>query len=388
MRLRSQIAKWALAALTVLFLASVSRSQLPERDPPLTKDQPLFEVDLSKFGYERFSDGTVRAVSIRVAFTEANTAALAWSVYDPPIASKGTVLPAMRPGLLQVALVDAVTGQERGEREWKIPSIWFGFLGLRDGKFITCTGNTIHLFSASFELVHEQTLGENPCPRFGPQNASPSQRSLLLSYLPKDGVHTMELWDTQTLEVISKWMGTPGTRETPSASDQWIAGLCGDPSDLCVREIGQPWRPFHIAGKDVTARATTAPVHFVNDDTFVAERNPLIVAKVDGSVLFSVELPKGRHAISVKPTGGSRFAVVEGRLRGLKSAPLDMYPFLTADRVAVYSLSEPHVVYALKLEGTSPWSPWAKHFDDLATSPDGRLLVVASDGILKVYRLP
>jgi hypothetical protein len=190
------------------------------------------------------------------------------------------------------------------------------------------------------------------------------------------------------LKVISKWTGTPGKREIPSTSDRWIAGSCGDPSDLCVREIGQPWRPFHIAWKDVNARVTTAPVQFVNDDTFVIERSPVIVAKVDSSVLFSVEIPKGRTCIPVKPTGGSRFAVVEGRFRGLKSAPLDMYPFLTADRVAVYSLSEPHVVYALKLEGTSPWSPWAKHFDDLAISPDGNLLAVVSDGVLKVYRLP
>ena len=386
--MRSQIPKWALAALTVVFLASVSTAQLPERDPPLTKDKPLFEVDLSKFGYERFSDEKVRAVLIRVAFTDANTAAAAWSVYDPPIASKGTVLPAVRPGLLQVVLVDAGTGQERGERVWKIPSIWFGFLGLRDGNLITCTGNTMRLFSSSFELVREQTLGENPCPRFGSQQMSPSQRSLLLSYFPKDGVHAMELRDTQTLEVISKWTGTPGKRETASASDQWIAGWCGDPSDLCVRAVGQPWRPLHISWKDVNARFTSAPVQFVNDDTFVIEGHNVTVAKVDGSILFSVGLPKGRFAISVKPTVGSRFAVVEGRLRGLKSAPLDMYPFLTADRVAVYSLTQPHEVYALKLRGTSPWSPWAIHFDDLAISPDGSLLAVVSDGILKVYRLP
>jgi hypothetical protein len=369
--------------------ASASRAQLQERDPPLSKDKPRFEVDLRKFGYERFGDKkAVRPIRIRVDFTDVNSLALAWATADDLGTHKKTVLPTARPGRLQVLLVDARTGEERGQRDWNVPSTWFGFLGLRDGKFITCTGNTIHLFSAGFESLRERALGDNSCPPFGSQNVSPSQRSLLIQYFPRDGVRTMELRDAQTFEVISKWTDPPGKRETAGASDDWIAGLCGDPSDLCARGVGQPWRPLQIAWKDANARATTAPVQFVNDDTFVIERYHVVLAKVDSSVLFSVGLPKGRFAISVKPTGGSRFAVVEGRMRGLKNAPLDMYPFLSADRVAVYSLSEPHVIYALKLEGTSPWSPWAIHFDDLAISPDGNLLAVVSDGVLKVYRLP
>jgi hypothetical protein len=387
--LKSDITKWVLGALMVASLASATRAQPQERDPPLSRDKPLFEVDVRRFGYERFSDKkAVRPIRIRVDFIDANSLSLAWATADDLGTHKKTVQATARPGRLQVLLVDAKTREKRGQQEWNIPSIWFGFLALRDGKFITCTGNTIHLFSSSFELVRERALGENSCPPFGSQNVSPSQRSLLLSYFPKDGLRTIELRDTQTFEVISKWTEVPGKRETASASDQWIAGLCGDPADLCVRGVGQSWRPLHIAWKDANARVTTAPIQFVNDDTFVIERYHMIVARVDSSISFSVELPKGRFGISVKTTGGSRFAVVEGRMRGLQSTPLDMYPFLSADRVAVYSLSQPHVVYALKLQGTSPRSPWAIHFDDLAISPDGSLLAVVSDGILKVYRLP
>ncbi len=383
------ITKWVLGALMIAFFASASRAQLQERDPPLSKDKPLFEVDLRKFGYERFGDKeAVRPIRIRVDFTDVNGLALAWATADDLGTHKKTVLPAARPGRLQVLLVDARTGDKRGQQEWNVPSTWFGFLGLRDGKFITCTGNTIHLFSAGFESVRERALGDDSCPPFGSQNVSPSQRSLLLSYFPKDGLRTMELRDTQTFEVISKWTEMPGKREAASASDHWIAGLCGDPSDLCIRGVGQSWRPLHVAWKDVNAKVMSAPVQFVTGETFVIEGRHVVVATVDDSTVFTVAPPKGRFAISVKSTGGSRFAVVEGRMRGLKSAPLDMYPFLSADRVAVYSLSEPHVICALKLEGTSPWSPWAIHFDDLAISPDGNLLAVVSDGVLKVYRLP
>jgi hypothetical protein len=115
----------------------------------------------------------------------------------------------------------------------------------------------------------------------------------------------------------------------------------------------------------------------------------MAVATVDGALLFRVILEKNRSfGSTLASSGGEKFAVIENRQRGITDPGLDMYAFASNYRVVVYSVPDRRAVYAVKVEGTSPWSPWERHVNQLALSPDGALLAVVSDEILKVYRLP
>ncbi len=129
---------------------------------------------------------------------------------------------------------------------------------------------------------------------------------------------------------------------------------------------------------------------FVNDRTLVIEAgNEMAVVEVDGKVLFQVGLPKKRSfGKPVRSSGGERFAIIEDRLRGLTNETLDMYAFPSNDRVVVYSIPDRRAIYAIKVKGESPWTPWVIHRNQVALSTDGNLLALVADGILKVYRLP
>jgi hypothetical protein len=118
-------------------------------------------------------------------------------------------------------------------------------------------------------------------------------------------------------------------------------------------------------------------------------RNKMSVATVDGTQKFQVELPKNRSFGGVATSiGGERFAVIENRQRGVTSAPLDMYAFPSNDRAVVYSITDRRAIYAVRVRGISPWTPWEDHVNQLAVSADGTLLAVITDGTLRVYQLP
>jgi hypothetical protein len=137
--------------------------------------------------------------------------------------------------------------------------------------------------------------------------------------------------------------------------------------------------------KDVHGR----DINFASDDTLVITAwSKMAVAKTDGTDLFQVALPKnksfGRFATSAC---SERFAVIENRKRGLTIEELDMYGFPSAERIVVYSIPDRRAIYALRVKGASPWPPYESHVNQFALSPDGTLLGVVSDGVLKVYRL-
>lgn len=115
----------------------------------------------------------------------------------------------------------------------------------------------------------------------------------------------------------------------------------------------------------------------------------MAVVTVEGALLFRTSLPSkysfGTKAISA---GGGRFAIIETKMRGVTNEVLDMYAFPSDDHVVVYSLHEQRAIYARKVEGNSPWPPWIGHTNRQALSPDGTLLAILDDGILKVYQLP
>jgi hypothetical protein len=115
----------------------------------------------------------------------------------------------------------------------------------------------------------------------------------------------------------------------------------------------------------------------------------MAVVEVDGKVLFHARLPKKRSfGRPVRSSGGERFAIIENSLRGLTNETLDMYAFPSNDRIVVYSIPDRRAIYAVKVKGTSPGAPWEIHRNRVALSPDGVLLAVVSDRVLRVYRLP
>ncbi len=365
------------------------RAQPQDSERAVCQDQPLLDLDLRAFGYDTSS--ATRRLREFVDFTDLSNLALAWLALDDPREAKkiGPLTP--RPAHLHILLLDARTGSKQGLQEWPTPSTPVRFSGLGNGKFLTCTGNVLRLFSPGFEVIREQNLqSERTCLSFlssGTWGVSPSRRSLLL-YSRSEKGYENTLVNSDTFATNASWIDKFPTN---GISDHWLTAFCGQRREICIRGVDQSWQPFQPGdlGEQTNHKRVNSAV-FVNDGTLAIELgNRMLVAKADGTLLFQVRLPERRSFGTVATSsGGERFAVIENRSRGLRSELLDMYPFASNDRVVVYSISDRRDIYAVRVRGTSPWTPWDFHTNQLALSPDGVLLAVISDGRLKVYRLP
>jgi hypothetical protein len=374
------------AALLLAGLAVVCLGQSQEPEPSLDKDHPLLEIDLHKFGYDT-SRSTKHLSKFVPSFTDSTHLAIAWLTLDDPTIADKTGPATARPAHLHVLVIDATTGQEIGAQTWPTPSTPVRFLAARDGKFLTCTGNILRLFSPTFEVIREKSPVGRACLSMKPGGISPSRRSLLLSSYLGQQSYEDALLDVETFAAIAQW-----TEKIPidNASDHWLVASCGPKRAPCIRGIDKSWQSFQPSGMDkAVTQFRFELARFVSDDTLVMGWDKMSMVKVDGTELFHLDFPRGRSFEgTVTSTDGGRFAVIEDRQRGITSQPLDMYALLSNDRAVVYSVADRRAIYAVKVRGSSPWPPWATHNNHLALSADGTLLAIVDGGDLKVYRLP
>lgn len=384
--------------LVALALVYRMGAQSPEPQQVNASDRPLWTINLRQFGYERWLRKNTRQFPVGVDFTDSDHIAVAWTMPDPPKEARkvGPVVP--EPAHLNVLIFDAKTGQKRNGAEWPTSAHYFSkplFFGTAEGNLLTCSDNHLRLLSPSLVVLREMQLPN----RAGCVNInlmySPSRRTALVSF-PLEHSRQQELLDVETLGVLLSWADERAAKAKPngimSIADGWAVGYCGKQSELCLRRTGGDWQPFHLGSSNMQTPANqNMSAWFVNENTLftVAQRNIAALAKLDGAVLFRITAPR-EYVLQppVTSSGGSRFAVIEDRFRGLGNEALDMYPFTANDRAFVYSNKDRRSIFSVKLKGTSPWSPWDVHENYLALSPNGSLIALLSDGVLSIYSLP
>lgn len=376
-------------AFLSIALVGGAHGQAQTHEPSFVSDHPFMQIDIRKLGYERFKGGAPTPTFID--FTDDDHLAIAWVTLDNPSRARKLGPLKSRPAHLHAVILNTKTGNKESENQWPAPYLPVGFLPIPNGKILVCAGDLLRLFSPSLELIGEQKIpseSERGCWLSFPvgRAVSPSRRTalVLLSTHPDE----MELLDTNTLAVLSKWTDE---RAPSGISDHWLTGECGSPAKLCLRQIDESWQAFEPKGMDQQLKSQKRKMAtFVNDQTIVIEGGDKLAATtVEGEVLFQLKSPhKYVFGTPVVSAGGRRFAVIVDRFRGIRNPQLDMYPFLSNERATVYSVADGHPIYTVKLQGTSPWTPWTPHINRLALSPDGAHLAVLADELLKFYELP
>jgi len=370
-----------LAGIAVLF---VGRAQSQNLDPVPTNDLPLWQIDIRKYGYNASS--VTNRFSV-IDFTDSGHLAVAWLTLDDPTVGRKIGLLTPTPAHLHVIVLDSMTGQIESQHTWSTPSSPARFLGIPDGNFLICTGGMLRLFSPTFNVIQAQNISsDSSCSKgffASLDGVSPSRRSLLLSDHSSRLSQQNDLIDTGSFARLNAWTENVLVR---SISDHWLMAYCGQQREMCIREADKSWQPLQLTSmptKNVGAL-------FVSDETMLIEaRNKMAVVAVDSTELFQMELPKNRSFGEARSsTDGDRFAVMENRLRGIRNEFLDMYPFDSNDRAVVFSIANRRAIYAVKVNGISPWRPLLDQNDPFALSPDGTLLAVRFNGILTIYRLP
>lgn len=320
-------------------------------------------------------------------FTGDSHLVFSWTTLDYPHADKGKGPRDPVPSHLHALVLDARSGQKQDIREWPSTSYFASIHAVGKGRFLACTGSAVHLLSSEFEVIRELSFTDpHACanPKF-----SPSGRSFSIANgLGVDYQST--LMDSETLAPLAT---STAEGSIVTFTDALLVGYCGRILEPCIRKLDQTWEPFDLAGVDHLIKdSRQSRFLFVNDSMLlVGTAREMAVVTVQGTILFRVNLPnKSFFGTGVTSTGGERFCILEMNLRGLRSEPLDMYPFASDDHLVVYSVTERRAIYTLTVKGTSPWPTWRQHehSNELALSPDGRLLALVDDGILMVYQLP
>jgi hypothetical protein len=353
---------------------------------------PLWKTDVRQFGYESFPRKMVRAIGLSVAFIDNSHLAIAWIDPDRTKNNKHREPRLGDAAHARVVVVDASTGRKEVEKEWPTQFAYRSpvLASLSDGTFMVCTDDALRIVSATLNLVKEQEL-----PSRSECIPSPSGRTLLIITLSEHSAQ-LKLMHTQTFEIVSSWTeqlaaGAMSVSET-KISDHWLLGYCGTPIEICVRRIDEGWHPLRVTGiqTSVTDKRRRISASFISDEVLAIRDKVTTLATVNGSMLFQISTVD-KHLFGSSPvssSNGERFVLAEGRLRGIESEPLDMYPFYADDRATVYDIRDRHSDLSLKLRGTSPWTPWHTIFNVLALSPDGSSLALISDGVLEVFAIP
>jgi len=418
------LARNLLVLLTLTLSALHSFSQVP---------RPLWEVDLSHFGYQGRPPSALEHVSPAsvykfswayqqgVVFTDSNVAVAYFVVRDGSVGVSESHEPRISDSFRLVAIfLNTKNGAPIKKLEWTLPndpnqvsSSFFYPAG--QGRFAIILGNTVQLYSSDFRLLaHFDSHGEmNPI-------ASASGESLLLQ-TGNDRVLQYDLLDSGTLSVLKSW--SEPVVDLPHKIDSiWDDRLAWTMRSTLYLETpaSQPTKLFAVrpgfcaamsgsvnagpagpACKEQNNLPTLsgdfcAGWHFVSRDTLAglvcSGDSKLLTVSSEGKIIrefnLGLEQPDGPVVAS---SNGQRFAIPTMRW-GL--AQNNVPEQLTA---RVFDLSSGNVLLRLNIPAGvdasrgffyDSYGDTRFGWGGLGLSPGGDLLAVKSGASVRIYRVP
>jgi hypothetical protein len=168
-------------------------------------NHPLWKTDLRQFGYQRFSAQSVKFMRLAVDFADEEHVAVAWISPDATKLSERKGPKLGDTAHLHVVVLDARTGRKQSQKDWlagysHLPLL----LGIPNGQFLICIGNSLRFVSSALDLVREQELPSHGICFSTLAQLSPS-RSILLLSIGGEHSYDKELLNVQTLTPLSVW---------------------------------------------------------------------------------------------------------------------------------------------------------------------------------------
>ena len=365
-----------------------------------TTTQPIWEIDLAKFGYQgrppihlgpELAWGT-STYQQGVFFTERNVVAAFFVVHDDP---SGAATEDRKPLPTDpYRLVGVFLNAERGELikklDWPLPSTAQSvsnafFIPATKGRFIVGIGNTLLLYSPDFKILAQHTAQAEIA-----GVASPSGETVLLGDTRKlNGQWTeqFDLLETEGLSVRKSWKSPPQQNyilwgdEIARVTPQSVSIETPDTAAKPLLE-GRQWfcGNWSFINKETIAMfqcgGTERKLTVVSTDGKILYQFDLGLEQVDGPVVASRD--GQRLAVPTNHWGSGRNKDPEKLIARVFGLDADK-PILTLD-VAPHYGSSPNF-YTPNGDTRFGWG-------GLALSPDGGLLALKSGPIVQLYQLP
>jgi hypothetical protein len=390
-RLRTQTWFVRLLLFACCSYVFAGESKTRTEQPPTTHDSPLWSTDLKQLGYRIPSTYAsyfrVGADIVKIQFLDSRRIALAWLVTDQVVEKPGLYKNKSNvPSHLHLCIIDAKTGREISSHDWPTASQGVDIADTASNQWLVASGEAVTLYSPSFEKIRELQQAKPRALYRG--LTSPSGRTFLIRTTDSHGAWSDQLLDAATFEVRDSWNDNQFANASYWYSDRSIVAFTLKPAEWLLRTVGKGWAPLP-SQENSTQPDRRHFYGFLNDDLLVGRSGKEIsVGPAGGLPLFTLAAPEAQLFFSqLIPSQGDRFATILDRMRGLRSEPLDMYPFPAADRVLVYSIPDQRPIFSAKVKGPSPWYP-KPIWNSVALSPDGELLGIVSNDGIRVYALP
>jgi hypothetical protein len=323
-----------------------------------------------------------------VAFLDDETLAVSFfEKNDHPGLSRRDGTPGGR-FLFHSVLLNPVTGGVIGQRTWGNAGYWDSLLPLQNGNFFVQSDEWLMIYSKELREITRRKV-EVPGDLYPRYSVSPSGRSLyefMDAYDVKRGwLTTVNLLDTVTLEPRQSKL-TPGHADETVSDGQVVYSVVNQRNELVLFVYNAdgsspPGGPTllkkgnKLAG--LLSRSGCKSETFV-DNTVLAVTGdcPLLLLLESGQKIALLQSPRGyRFGGEVQPSRHRRrFAFVRSQNSG-------EYSPVASIEVSVYDLDGQAEIFVAKM------APVPKLKFAFALSPDGSLLAVQTDGLLRVWRL-
>ena len=383
--------------LRVILAASLlsGLSMVPAGRPP----QPLWENDLTKFGYQgrppvhlgpedNWGFSTYKQ---GVVFTQPGVLAAFFVVHDDPPGAMSELRKPLPTDPFR--LVAVFFNSEKGEfikrLDWPLPSTAQSvsepfFFPATKGRFVVGIGNTLSLYSPDFKILAQHTARAE----IG-GIASPSGETFLLEDVLEVGGQWEEQFDlieTEGLSVLESW-------RSPQQQNQILWGdeiASMTPQGISIRTPDTEAKPF-LQGREWACSYWS----FINREMVAIQCDRdgvenLFVVSTGGKILhqFDLGLEQGDGPV-VASQNGKRFAMPTMHWGTGRKNPEKLIARVfgvDADQPILAVDVTPH--YGSGANFGTPQGDTRFGWGGLALSPDGELLGVKSGPIVQVYQLP
>jgi len=385
------------ATMVLVAFLSLATPRLRSAVPPNpAHPQPLWEIDLAKYGYQgrppiKLSNADHwggATYNQGVVFTDSEALAAYFVVHeDPPGTTAGRKPLPTDPYHLVVVFFNSATHEFINKMSWIMPGndqnvSPANFFPATNGRFVVRYGDILAMYSSSFKCITWRKIG------YGIDIiASPAGDTLLLIETRQtDGRWTqkLEIIDTDRLATVKSWTTPPDHRVDALWGEQIVTRSRSSTSIQLLDADPRPW-----LGLDISSPT------FLGPDTLAvlgdgAEQNVMAIS-IDGKVLrkFDLGLEQSYGPI-VGSRDGHRYAVPALRWGVGRN---DIPDFVD---VRVFSLDSDSPLLTLDVSRHTNASPdFLPPYGDsqfgggpVALSADGLLLAIKSGAIVKLYSVP
>jgi len=374
----------------VIFLSSLSLLVVPLVFTSETA-RSLFSLDLLSVGYfPPAAERDVRALDFlnaSVVFLDGETLAVSFLILNEHPGMSRRDAPMGSLVLFHTVFLNPLNGDIYQRRSWGNAGNWMAFLPLDNSNFFVQDADHIAIYSKDLhELVAVTArVPGDLFPRFAVSSSGHALYAFSDSYDAKNSWLTRVDYLDPT-DLTSKQSTVTAGHKFETVSDSQVVyslAMVPEPLRLLVHNTGSSshskthdlFDPSLITAKTI-ARSQCSTATFVSNSILAVSGDcgSLLLTR-KGEIFQEINAPEFQFGSQIHPSrDGTRFAFARSKARAHSEKISNL-------ELCVYDISRHEIISAF------PISPLPQHKLGFALSPDGSLLAVQSDNLLRVWSL-